>query len=621
MKPAVSIIVPVYNVAGHIGACIASLRAQSHSDFEAVVVDDGSTDGSSTQITDAIDGDPRFHVITQDNVGLSAARNAGLDRAQGDIIGFLDGDDRYDPVFLERMLTALMQHDADWVACGLRNMYSNGYSDTHSTLHDTPEITGDRPRFLSLDNWEQVIACYPSAWNKLYRRSLIDGLCFDEGTWFEDHAFYIQVASRSDRMLYVPEPLYMQTRGRDGQITASDDDRIFDQIAVLDRLAELLADPVKPGGDMALPRLAHRLFHERSTALRTPDRRTRFLQAVRNWLNTRGLPAQPDDRLPREWVLELTASGPLPLSVIVTWDGQEKPLSLTLDGLAMQGQHDFETLIVTDDRDTSHHGVALAQQTGLQTTSLMASSPDCWQSAAYNTGLKAAQGTLVVFLNAGDRLMPGVLPFWCEQMLRENADFGVSQFREGLLIGSVYSGVGDTGLLGTNPPQTGPLTATPDLALMLQCNLSAQIFRRAFLNDHSLHFGRGPRPDWQFGIEMAMRAHQVVYLASCGVESSDIPFSRRFWTASSAPSALLRSIYETASNWPDVIRDQLPPDWDRRLLARAIWERWHFAPMSRPARLWFLAQAAWVIRRHGLHRKSGSLDTYFGPGLRKLMGE
>ena len=77
----ISVIIPVYNVAEHVAACIDSLRTQTLDTFEAIVIDDGSTDGSGAAAQRAIADDPRFRLIRQDNAGLSGARNTGLDVA------------------------------------------------------------------------------------------------------------------------------------------------------------------------------------------------------------------------------------------------------------------------------------------------------------------------------------------------------------------------------------------------------------------------------------------------------------------------------------------------------------------------------------------------------------
>lgn len=286
MTPAISVIVPIHGVVEHVGAAIASLRAQSHADFEALVIDDGSTDGSGAAAARAMAGDARFRLIRQDNRGLSAARNRGLDLARGQFIAFLDGDDRYAPQFLARMLAALRSDGGDWVACAVRDCWPDGRSSEHPAIHGAAMPAAARR--WALKDWGEVIAHYPSAWNKLYRRDFIGDLRFDDGTWFEDHAFYQQLAARSAALLHLPQPLYWQTRGRVGQITTSDDERIFDQFAVLDRLRGLMAGG-KPGGAAAFARLAGRLLAERAPVLRDPDRRARWLARARGWIAEAGI--------------------------------------------------------------------------------------------------------------------------------------------------------------------------------------------------------------------------------------------------------------------------------------------------------------------------------------------
>lgn len=113
--PLISVIVPVWNVAAHVGACLRSLAAQSLPDFEAIVVDDGSTDDSLARARSAVAGDARFRFLEQPNRGLSAARNAGLAVARGAFVAFLDSDDRLAPDCLAALHGALAESGADWV--------------------------------------------------------------------------------------------------------------------------------------------------------------------------------------------------------------------------------------------------------------------------------------------------------------------------------------------------------------------------------------------------------------------------------------------------------------------------------------------------------------------------
>lgn len=112
----VSIIVPVYNPGPYLHACIDSALGQTYRNIELILVDDGSTDGSSAVIDHYAASDSRVTTLRQSNRGLSAARNAGLDIAQGDFITFLDADDILYPRFIE-LLTEQLNAGADIAAC------------------------------------------------------------------------------------------------------------------------------------------------------------------------------------------------------------------------------------------------------------------------------------------------------------------------------------------------------------------------------------------------------------------------------------------------------------------------------------------------------------------------
>ena len=100
----ISIVIPAYNAAATVGRCLDSLLAQTYRDFELIVVDDGSTDSTAQIISAYAERDSRIRLIRQENAGVSAARNVGLDAARGDLIGFTDSDDAISPEFLEALL-------------------------------------------------------------------------------------------------------------------------------------------------------------------------------------------------------------------------------------------------------------------------------------------------------------------------------------------------------------------------------------------------------------------------------------------------------------------------------------------------------------------------------------
>lgn len=119
MNPKVSVIIPVYQAQDFLGLCLDSVLAQSFTDYELILVDDGSVDASGIICDEYERKDGRIKVIHQQNVGSSAARNTGLEEAKGDYILFIDADDWVDSNHLESLVTTAEKENADVVLCGL----------------------------------------------------------------------------------------------------------------------------------------------------------------------------------------------------------------------------------------------------------------------------------------------------------------------------------------------------------------------------------------------------------------------------------------------------------------------------------------------------------------------
>lgn len=182
MEEKITIIVPVYNVELYLERCVDSILAQSHRNLEVILVDDGSPDNSGA-ICDAYAAkDPRVSVIHKPNGGLSDARNAGLEVATGEIVGFCDSDDFMHPDMVRELHAMMTAHDADIAQCSIRSV-------TDSTMPDP----GDDPAVRVMTGLETLgrlyttyVMDYVLANNKLYRRSLFDGIRYPLGKIHED---------------------------------------------------------------------------------------------------------------------------------------------------------------------------------------------------------------------------------------------------------------------------------------------------------------------------------------------------------------------------------------------------------------------------------------------------
>ena len=627
--PRISVIIPIYNVRDHVRACIHSVAAQTLPAFEVILVDDGSTDGSGDAAVEATNGDLRFRLISQDNAGLGAARNTGLAAATGDFIAFVDSDDRLMPDYLLCLWETLEQTGSDWVACAIQSCDADGTGSQHSAIHGQASISLHiAPRRYSFDSWSDVIVHFPSAWNKLYRRSLIEGLQFDEGTWFEDHGFFQRAAARTDHITHLPDALYIQTRGREGQITTQDTERVFEQFGVLDEMQQRFAEGPHSGAQQSLARIASRLVFERSTIIANPERRARFATAAQDFLQAGGLEYTTDwdADIGLSWGLEM--QGILPLSVILSWDGTgADALKRSLDALRSQTAPGHEMLIMCQTR--AAHRTVEALDLPAHWHAHMA--PANSESAAFNHGLTLARGAYVICVQTGDALTPWTLLHRVEAMMRDNADLGIIQMQlhaqdaDDARKISYHNGMHDMALWPAGTPAAGPLPLTPMQALGLEAHISAKIFRRSFLRDYALAFTAGPRPDWALCLNAALLADVTTYIAQAGVtvELRDLGFERwhKPWGARAfvaGHKALVNSVTRTL---PASMLATVPLGWQRKLFARALREQVYFGDytgrLARPLMLLGAAgSAAW--HRYGPARPAG-LDPLLGPRLAQLL--
>lgn len=201
----ISIIVPIYNIENHLPRCIKSLFAQSFTEFEVILVDDGSTDSSGALCDGYGSKDNRFYVIHKPNGGLSSARNAGLDVAQGDHILFLDGDDYLSADAIRSLAEiAAVVGDFDFI----QFHYAETDGSWQGCVRQNPNIrlcTDVQEMFTYLYQKGGVAA---SACTKLYRASLFDGLRFQEGIAHEDEQLLNVLLPRCRKVVYTDLVLY-----------------------------------------------------------------------------------------------------------------------------------------------------------------------------------------------------------------------------------------------------------------------------------------------------------------------------------------------------------------------------------------------------------------------------
>lgn len=191
--PILSIIVPVYNVEKYLSRCLESLINQTEKNIEIICVNDGSTDCSSMILDKYARLDSRIIVITQQNGGLSSARNTGIAHAKAPFITFVDSDDYVELTCYKNCLSSFKDEEIDVVFFGTNIVLEDDY---HTHKIDSKSYDIALRGKIKLDN-NLLIKTNVCAWNKLYRRSIIDKyeIFFPDKLLFEDNVFYWEYMS------------------------------------------------------------------------------------------------------------------------------------------------------------------------------------------------------------------------------------------------------------------------------------------------------------------------------------------------------------------------------------------------------------------------------------------
>lgn len=203
--PIFSIIIPVYNAEEGLKVCLDSIKSQTFSDFEVILVNDGSTDKSPLICDEYSIDDSRFRTIHISNSGVSHARNLGIENARGQYITFVDSDDYIEPNTLSNYLEAFKENDKiDAVKCG----YYREITEKETQIVSIPNNISISDKSDLFKLLEQS-SYYSFVWNLCIKRSAIGDVRFYEDiNWLEDHIFGYQCYFNCRKILILSAPLY-----------------------------------------------------------------------------------------------------------------------------------------------------------------------------------------------------------------------------------------------------------------------------------------------------------------------------------------------------------------------------------------------------------------------------
>lgn len=212
METAISVIVPIYRVEKYLPACIDSILNQTFTDFELILVDDGSPDRCPEICDETAKRDARVRAIHQANQGLSAARNAGIEVAHGAWLSFVDSDDYIAPDFLETLHDAAVRAGADCVLCGVQLTDEAGQK-IGQPLSVADGVRTGRSILETLCRAPEIT--YLVAWNKLYRRDVFQTLRYPVGMQNEDTYLAAELFDTVQTVICVSKPMYFYRQRAD----------------------------------------------------------------------------------------------------------------------------------------------------------------------------------------------------------------------------------------------------------------------------------------------------------------------------------------------------------------------------------------------------------------------
>ena len=229
----ISIIVPVYNSEKTLARCLDSILRQTYSDYEIILIDDGSIDSSFCIIEKYATSHPNIVAIRKENGGVSSARNKGLDLAKGDFVCFVDSDDYIEPNYLEDLHNCISNNDTDIALC-LISRSNAKVSSTNISYNSKDDI------IISILNNDEQNA---GPCNKLFRKDIIGNLRFAEDIFLgEDTLFCVEYAKKCSTAIRINKVLYHYEMPTCSIQYRTDNNKILKNLTVLESRKRMLDD-------------------------------------------------------------------------------------------------------------------------------------------------------------------------------------------------------------------------------------------------------------------------------------------------------------------------------------------------------------------------------------------
>lgn len=245
----ISIIVPVYNVEKYLDRCIKSILEQTFKDFELILIDDGSTDGSGKMCDEYLKMDSRIKVVHKENGGQGSARNVGIEMASGEYIGFVDSDDYIDADMYELLYNNLVKENADMSICGEWHCYKDKPPKKNKPYYAVLN-TEDTVRLYLEIPYFSVGPC-----DKLYKKIIFDEIRYPVNKSYEDLAVIFEIIFKCRKIVITFEQKYYYYHRENSTTTCRSAARHFDYIEEGEKVYNLITSHYPYMRKMALGKI------------------------------------------------------------------------------------------------------------------------------------------------------------------------------------------------------------------------------------------------------------------------------------------------------------------------------------------------------------------------------
>ena len=274
----VSIIVPVYQVEKYIRQCVDSILAQTFTDFELILVDDGSKDQSGKICDEYARMDTRVKVIHKENGGAADTRNRGVNQAVGNYVMFVDSDDYLAPTMLECLYRNILNENADIAACNYLYFFENDRQKDFATNVQSEVLTGTEIFYYRKN--ERNYGFWTVVWNKLMKRETVGKVRFRSGKYYEDEFWANEIYQMDIKIVTIPECLYYYRQHENSTMRQKKIARSLDLIEAYQERIYIYLQEQKYSGQ-AYKVLVYSLEHleESKRLITNEDERKKYIQA------------------------------------------------------------------------------------------------------------------------------------------------------------------------------------------------------------------------------------------------------------------------------------------------------------------------------------------------------